>query len=1224
MTNRSPSGSKKVVPKKVGPALELALLGSPELRWRGQPLNLPTRKAVALLVYLACEPGVHPREKLASLLWPDNDETGGRTALRKALGFLTAEFEVRGKMLFLNVNRDSLSFKSDPSVTHHFNDLELAAKRSRKLDDTDLEALRTSLEQTCDRVRGEFMAGFSLPDAFEFEDWLEVRREATRRDFDAVLQRLARVQAGAGHVPLALATARKRLDLDNLNEAAHRAVIELHLETDDRSGALEAYRACQTILERELGIGPAAPTQALAERARAGVPEILRSVVQPEVIAPKVRAPATPVQAAPFVGREREWQMLEDAWNAGLISFVSGEPGSGKSRLMREFLTAHGAFVTLENRPGDANVPYSSLARHLRMLFKAAPVMLPAWVNAELARILPELGEAPEISSEQGKLRFVQAVAAAFAQVLESFEDTVALLYDDAQFTDLSSSEVTSFALETLEPDTRERLRILYAYRPQELPVDLETRVNHTLGRGEGVLIELEPLGTNDLETLLFQLEAGSESGSESGSELGSEAHDLAQTLAKVTGGNPLFVLETLKSLREMTGQTLNAQNLEQMRTQGGLPRSLKVNQVISQRLERLSKSARDLVRVAAVMGQEFSLVRAAMVLETNALTLASASEELEAAGILRGNRFAHDLLFETTLAGIQRSSKQLLNARALSALYDDTGIVAATLVRFAVASEQPDLIFKYSREAGRDAYINLWALEDAIRDFERARQTLHTLPADADAIQLFGREEIFSLYKRLANIYQYTNRPDQEIQVLEELVALSNARSDAELEFNAILFLTSRAHANRKNGPERVRELVERLLELAKLLGRLDLLALAQGRIATVALNLEFDSSLDQMRFGLRHAEAALEYAATLHRTRQPSSFLRDLDFPGIGSQSGDHLLINNQNNVAVWLSFLGQFEEAEALRTQAVEYNQSLDTPTNPPYFLKELALLKLALGKIAEALPYIDQALEAARDWNLPSRVWVHIPRLHWLLETGAYDRTLQEIAELHQTAVPESRNNLLELEALAHLALGNLEMAQNLLKEAQATNTFDEDQFQMAREYLESELCAVHALQGDWDQAFTHAKRALEQRQWPLVLDPIFCTYWPLETEALARTDIALARASLETRAAMMPNLPRHRVSHLRAEAAFERIAGKLETAQNHLETALRLAQDMQLARENWEIQAELAQVLEQRKSKQAKEIRLQAVAARNLLSKAMDEGMRKRYLEFTDRQILRLS
>jgi hypothetical protein len=61
--------------------------------------------------------------------------------------------------------------------------------------------------------------------------------------------------------------------------------------------------------------------------------------------------------------------------------------------------------------------------------------------------------------------------------------------------------------------------------------------------------------------------------------------------------------------------------------------------------------------------------------------------------------------------------------------------------------------------------------------------------------------------------------------------------------------------------------------------------------------------------------------------------------------------------------------------------------------------------------------------------------------------------------------------------------------------------------------------------------------------------------------------------------------------------------------------------MQLARENWEIQAELAQVLEQRKSKQAKEIRARAIAGRDQIAKAMiNEGERKRYLEFTDGQI----
>ena len=126
----------------------------------------------------------------------------------------------------------------------------------------------------------------------------------------------------------------------------------------------------------------------------------------------------------------------------------------------------------------------------------------------------------------------------------------------------------------------------------------------------------------------------------------------------------------------------------------------------------------------------------------------------------------------------------------------------------------------------------------------------------------------------------------------------------------------------------------------------------------------------------------------------------------------------------------------------------------------------------------------------------------------------------------------------------------------------------------------------------------------------------------ETEAIARKDIALARAGLETRARTISNLPRHHVSHLRAEAALERISGNLETAQQHLEHALKLAQDMQLPRDAWEIQAQLANVLERRKSKQAKEIRARAIAGRDLIATAInDDAERKRYLEFTDGRIL---
>ena len=114
----------------------------------------------------------------------------------------------------------------------------------------------------------------------------------------------------------------------------------------DRAAALEAFQVCQAVLKRELGIAPAANTLTLAERARSGEASQRAGLPVMAVQAkPAPRAAATSV----FVGREREWTMLEEAWNENLIAYVSGEPGSGKSRVMLEFLGCSPLLIPLAN-----------------------------------------------------------------------------------------------------------------------------------------------------------------------------------------------------------------------------------------------------------------------------------------------------------------------------------------------------------------------------------------------------------------------------------------------------------------------------------------------------------------------------------------------------------------------------------------------------------------------------------------------------------------------------------------------------------------------------------------------------------------------------------------------------------------------------------------------------------------------------------------------------------
>ena len=65
--------------------LDLAFLGTPEVRHAGQVVTFRTRKALALLVYLVVKGGLHSREKLTALFWPESDEEQSRATLRSTL-----------------------------------------------------------------------------------------------------------------------------------------------------------------------------------------------------------------------------------------------------------------------------------------------------------------------------------------------------------------------------------------------------------------------------------------------------------------------------------------------------------------------------------------------------------------------------------------------------------------------------------------------------------------------------------------------------------------------------------------------------------------------------------------------------------------------------------------------------------------------------------------------------------------------------------------------------------------------------------------------------------------------------------------------------------------------------------------------------------------------------------------------------------------------------------
>ena len=189
--------------------LHLLLLGPPEVRVGTKPLTLPTRKSLALLIYLALEEGLQPREHLAALLWPESSPDRSRASLRSTLNRLQSSLgQAGGQALasLISIDNSALTLRSNPSLDLDLRSVESAyaqarAERLRRAP-TEKSTTLPLLQRAVAAYRGDFLAGFSLGDAPGFDDWTDLQREIWRRRMGLILDRLSEIQfeIGRAHV----------------------------------------------------------------------------------------------------------------------------------------------------------------------------------------------------------------------------------------------------------------------------------------------------------------------------------------------------------------------------------------------------------------------------------------------------------------------------------------------------------------------------------------------------------------------------------------------------------------------------------------------------------------------------------------------------------------------------------------------------------------------------------------------------------------------------------------------------------------------------------------------------------------------------------------------------------------------------------------------------------------------------------------------------------------
>jgi DNA-binding SARP family transcriptional activator/tetratricopeptide (TPR) repeat protein len=920
-------------------ALRVRLYGDPAVVLPDGRVVALERRAAALLALAALEPGIS-RLRVASMLWPDSNDP--RRNLRQQL--------LRFRQLFAH-----------PLVE---------GEATLRLIDRLLE--------TPDSSSAPLLAGFDYEDCEGFQAWLTQQREARRSQrLEAVRQRLAASEA-AGDFDAALEAADALLAMDSHLESHHRELMRLNYLRGDTAAGLAAYRRMSEMLAAEYNSRPSAASEQLAAVLQASAPTDAVATVTGTAALPRQQVLPVVLKRPPqLVGREVERQLVQQHWAEGRAVLLEGEAGLGKSRLMAEFLAGDRSTLFASGRPGDAGAPYATLERLLRPLLDDGAAALDAATRETLAHIAPVVASDRDVptraltddtaAAATRAARTVLrpgAMASAVNELLRQ-RDIQLIALDDLHFADDATLELLAGLVAQDDPARR----WLFAGRSAELHAAAQMLRTS--------LVELQRLGVVSLAALDERAIAAIV---DALAIPGLQGAALAGPLLRHTGGNPLFVLETLKHAL-----------IEGTLARGELPRPLSVGALIERRLQRLSEPALTLARVAAIAGVDFSIELAESAIGVRAVQLASAWAELQDAQVLRDESFAHDLVSDAVLRSVPPVVARRVHGQCAQWL--------------AAHDVEPARVAWHWRhggmpaEAGRAFVAAALRAEAAARLQEEAALYGHAAQAFAEAG--LDEERFTALVGRVRSLNQarFDRAAVQECHAL-----LATARTDAQ---------RVRAHSElaglltERGEPQAALEAGQAAMTLARQLGDHEWQVRTACHMATAACSLGradeavallaplrawVDAQPDEALRMLWHGEwgAALGHAGRLREAVAAYDVALDAARRlGLRDSEGRLLL-----NCSVTLRQSGQFDRALALSRQGQSLSATEDGDAAAlPIDRLVLARDESEAGLYSSALPALESVVteferRQARFWHQAGRMV--LVRL-WL-DLGQYARAV----------------------------------------------------------------------------------------------------------------------------------------------------------------------------------------------------------------------------------------
>lgn len=939
--------------------LTISLLGELTVSRGGVALPLPpSKKTRALLGYLVLTGRSHRRDTLAGLLWDVADDRRG--ALRWSLSKLRAILDEDGAERVV-ADRDSVCFRAEGALVDAVS-LRSALARAR------ISEMRTEqLAELAGAFRGELLEGLDLADFDDYQAWCVAEREEARGWRARILCELVgRLQAEPA---AALEHARAWVQVDPLDERARASLVRLLAALGRRDEARQHYEAGRRI-ERELGrkgqgeLAEAWKAVSAAKEAQGPPSPAVHEAT------PSQRAPRSEPRELPLVGREADVGALHAALRGvqqngePSVLLVMGEPGLGKTRLLRAFAEAAGARAGVHTLYGaafeaDSGNPYG------------------AWSQA--------LGQLPtERATDRDRF---------FASVIESLaarahtNGTVILMLDDVQWLDPGSSDLL-FAL-------------IRARRIPKLLVVLAVREGE-VGDNSGLLRALRGLRRDGLvrEHPLRPLD-----------------RDAVVALVRLVDPNA----DAARIFAEGAGNALYSLELARAEDREGVPSSLTA--LVRDRLALLPHEAADVLRWAAVLGAAFSVDQLHALSSLELRDVLAALELLEAKALLRaaslqkgadGFTFSHELVRRVVYTDVSEPRRRLMHRRVAELLSKDVAsgdAAVAEVAHHATLAHDAALAAETCIAAARRC-LRLFASADALALSKRAlRHASELEDPERTKLQIEATEIAFS-----------ARRPDDVAASVRTVHGLAERALDlgafehARLGFHLLGYLSwesgewtearrhmMQAEAASRGGsePERVTGMAEAArclvllerdlgqaqalaleaaararqigLETPGLFDALGMLEVHQGRLDEAALNFERSRTLAHTR-RLRHDEfQALEHHVMLELEREaPKEALRmakELAELGERFREGSEAPFAH---ALVALAAIALGEDADAALEAAIEELARADAKHRLAYVLSRAALHDIERGDTGRACVRARRALGYAEILERPTEI------------------------------------------------------------------------------------------------------------------------------------------------------------------------------------------------------------------------------------------------------------